>query len=177
MGGLGRGSSPIAVGPFREAEKALRNLGPCRLQQSRHPPVSSSGLSRGPNVPHTRKDTGACAMTDNTYYVYILASQLRGTLYIGVTNSLLFRVAQHRLGKGGVFTRQYKVQRLVWFEEHSDIANAIQREKTLKHYVRDWKANLIERDNPHWNDLFPELEAKYGVPNALNPGSSGQARG
>ena len=121
-----------------------------------------------------------CDMADGTYYVYILARQLRGTLYIGVTNSLLFRVAQHRAGKGGVFTRRYKVKRLVWFEEYGDVDDAIQREKSLKRYLRDWKTNLIERDNPRWDDLFPELEAKYGiseVPNALNPGSSGQARG
>jgi putative endonuclease len=119
-------------------------------------------------------------MAECTYYVYILASQLRGTLYIGVTNSLLFRVAQHRAGEGGVFTRRYKVTQLVWFEEHGDINEAIQREKALKHWVRDWKMNLIERDNPTWEDLYPALEAKYGVPpgpDSLNPGSSGQARG
>ena len=119
-------------------------------------------------------------MPDGTFYVYMLASQERGTLYVGVTNSLLFRVGQHRAGKGGVFTRRYKVTRLVWFEEHDAIDEAIQREKSLKRYLRDWKSNLIERDNPHWEDLFPALAAKYGVPdgsNTLSPGSSGQARG
>ena len=119
-------------------------------------------------------------MTDGSYYVYMLSSQVRGTLYIGVTNSLLFRIAQHRAGEGGVFTRRYKVTRLVWFEEHDRIDEAIQREKSLKRYLRDWKCNLIERDNPHWDDLYPALEAKYGGPQAwdsLHPGSSGQARG
>ena len=119
-------------------------------------------------------------MAECTYYVYILASQLRGTLYIGVTNSQLFRIAQHREGKGGVFTRRYKVTRLVWFEEHGDVNEAIQREKTLKHWVRDWKINLIERDNPNWDDLFPTLEVKYGIPHgpdSPHPRSSGQARG
>ena len=119
-------------------------------------------------------------MTDGSYYVYILSSQVRGTLYIGVTNSLLFRIGQHRAGEGGVFTRRYKVTRLVWYEEHDRIDDAIQREKSLKRYLRDWKTNLIERDNPHWDDLFPALAAKFGIPpesDSLAPGSSGQARG
>jgi putative endonuclease len=114
------------------------------------------------------------AMAECTYYVYILASQLRGTIYIGVTNSLLFRVAQHRAGKGSVFTRRYKVTQLVWFEEFVDVDAAIQREKSLKRYLRDWKTN------PHWEDLYPALVAKYGVPegpDSLDLGSSGQARG
>jgi putative endonuclease len=119
-------------------------------------------------------------MAECTYYVYILASQIRGTLYIGVTNSLLFRVAQHSSGKGGAFTRKYRVTKLVWFEEHGDITEAIAREKSLKKYLRDWKINLIERDNPHWEDLFPALEAKFGVSevsSSLHLGSSGRARG
>jgi hypothetical protein len=69
---------------------------------------------------------------------------------------------------------------LVWFEEHGDITEAIAREKSLKKYLRDWTVNLIERDNPHWDDLFPALAAKYGTTDALsslNLGSSGQARG
>ncbi len=100
-------------------------------------------------------------MADCTYYVYILASQPRGTLYIGVTNSLLFRVEQHRDGAGGVFTRRYKVNQLVSFEAHGSIEEAIQREKSLKRYLRDWKINLIERDNPHWQDLFPAIEKRF----------------
>jgi putative endonuclease len=102
-------------------------------------------------------------LAEFTYYVYLLASDVRGTLYIGVTNSLLFRIAQHRAGKGGVFTRKYGVTRLVWFEEHGDINDAIQREKSLKRYQRDWKFNLVERDNPYWDDLYPELQVKFGV--------------
>jgi putative endonuclease len=90
-----------------------------------------------------------------SYWTYILASKSRGTLYIGVTNGLIFRVEQHRAGKGSAFTRKYGVHMLVWFEEFADVRQAIQREKTLKHYVRDWKINLIERTNPHWVDLYP----------------------
>ena len=91
------------------------------------------------------------------YWTYILASQPRGTLYIGVTNGLPKRVEEHRTGKGSAFTRRYRVQTLVWFEEFADIRAAIQREKTIKHYTRAWKINLIEHTNPHWLDLYPAL--------------------
>lgn len=97
-----------------------------------------------------------------TFWVYILASQPRGTLYIGVTNNILERIAAHCDGRGSVFTAKYRLGMLVYFEEHSDIRLAIQREKTLKHYVRDWKINLIERENPRWADLYPELLALRG---------------
>ncbi len=90
-----------------------------------------------------------------TYWVYMLASKPQGTLYIGVTNNLVGRVLEHREGKGSAFTRKYRIHRLVWFEAFNDISLAIQKEKTLKHYVRAWKINLIERDNPHWSDMYP----------------------
>ncbi len=100
----------------------------------------------------------------NSYWTYILASRPRGTLYIGVTNNILGRVAMHRDGCGSKFTTKYKVRMLVYYEEHGDIREAIQREKTLKHYVRNWKINLIERENPHWTDLYPGLLAIHGLP-------------
>jgi putative endonuclease len=103
-------------------------------------------------------------MSDCTYYVYMLSSGPRCTLYIGVTNSLLFRVEQHRAGKGSVFTRRYKVHQLVWYELHDSIEDAIQREKSLKLYSRAWKINLIERENPHWIDQFPALSKQHGIP-------------
>jgi putative endonuclease len=114
------------------------------------------------------------------YWVYMLASQPRGTIYIGVTNGLIKRVYEHRAGIGSKFTTKYKVRRLVWFEEFADINEAIQREKTLKHYVRAWKINLIERENPHWGDLYPSLPSVAPLAEdwqPLDPGSSGQARG
>ena len=92
-----------------------------------------------------------------TYFVYILASRLYGTLYIGVTNDLIRRVEQHRAGEGSLFTRKYKVHTLVWFQPFADVRDAIQREKTMKEWPRDWKTNLIERDNPRWVDLYPSL--------------------
>ena len=92
-----------------------------------------------------------------TYWVYIPASQPIGTLYIGVTNDLLGRVAAHRDGTGSKFTSRYGVKMLVYHEPCADIRTAIQREKSLKRYRREWKLNLIERDNPHWSDLYPGL--------------------
>ena len=92
-----------------------------------------------------------------SYWTYILASKPRGTLYIGVTNGLIRRVEQHRAGEASVFTRRYMVHLLVWYEEFADVREAIQREKSLKRHLRDWKINLIERTNPHWADLYPTL--------------------
>ncbi len=93
----------------------------------------------------------------HSYWTYILASKPRGTLYVGVTNGLLTRIEQHRAGIGSAFTRKYHVHLLVWYEEFADVHEAIQREKAIKHYVRAWKINLIERTNPHWIDLYPSL--------------------
>jgi len=66
-------------------------------------------------------------------------------------------VEQHRAGKASSFTRKYKVHRLVWFQEHGSVREAIQREKTMKEWPRAWKIDLIERENPHWIDLYPSL--------------------
>ncbi len=105
----------------------------------------------------------------HTYWVYILASKPHGTLYIGVTNSLLDRTEAHRYGSGSRFTARYGVRRLVYYEPFVDVEAAIQREKTLKHWVRQWKINLIERENPHWDDLYPSLLALPG--NRINRAS------
>ena len=90
-------------------------------------------------------------------YVYILASKRNGTLYIGVTSDLLRRVSEHRDGLVGGFTRKYGVKMLVYFKEMESIIAAIQREKTLKHWVRRWKLNLIEAGNPEWRDLWDDI--------------------
>ena len=92
-----------------------------------------------------------------TYWTYILASKPYGTLYIGVTNNLLGRIEAHRQGTGSRFTARYGAKLLVHYEPFSDIEAAIQREKTLKHWVRQWKVNLIKRENPRWIDLYPGL--------------------
>ncbi len=91
------------------------------------------------------------------YYVYIMASRPNGTIYVGVTNDLIRRVYEHRQGQVDGFTARYNVKRLVYFEATEDVTAAIQREKNLKHWKRDWKIALIERDNPDWSDLFEGL--------------------
>jgi putative endonuclease len=88
-----------------------------------------------------------------TGFVYMLASQKGGTIYIGVTNDLARRVPEHR-GGGSRFTARYGVHRLVWYVEHFDIRDAIQREKSLKRWPRQWKIDLIEKTNPDWNELM-----------------------
>ena len=92
-------------------------------------------------------------------FVYILASRRNGTLYIGVTNNLALRVYEHREGRGSAFTRRYGVKFLVWYEPHDSIAEAIQRETSLKHWPRKWKLDLIERMNPDWVDLYLTLNS------------------
>ena len=104
-----------------------------------------------------------------SYWTYILASKPRGTLYIGVTNGLIQRIEQHRAGTGSAFTRRYRVHTLVWYEEFASARDAIQREKNLKRYNRDWKINLIERTNPLWVDLYPTLPGVAPLP-TLFPG-------
>jgi putative endonuclease len=96
-------------------------------------------------------------LDEKIYTVYILASKLYGTLYIGVTGDLISRVGQHRDEVCAGFTKKYGVHRLVWYQEFSDVNLAIQREKTMKKWPRAWKINLIERENPHWDDLYPQF--------------------
>src|ERR1700758_1160695 len=87
------------------------------------------------------------------FHVYILASRRHGTLYIGVTNSLQKRLEQHRHGDGSSFVKAYGVYRLVYVESYDRPVEAIAREKQLKLWKRDWKIELIERDNLEWRDL------------------------
>ena len=87
------------------------------------------------------------------YWVYILASRSR-VLYIGVTNNLALRVAQHRQGVHG-FTAKYRITRLVYYETTGDVIAAIAREKVLKRWTRARKIQLIESTNPAWADLLP----------------------
>ncbi len=85
--------------------------------------------------------------------MYILASRHHGTLYIGVTNSIRRRLEQHRSGQGSRFVSQYRVFRLVHLEIYPTAREAIAREKQLKNWRRDWKIELIEKDNLDWIDL------------------------
>jgi putative endonuclease len=100
---------------------------------------------------------GDASGMSKTYYVYILASKRNGTLYIGVTNDLGRRVWQHREGLIPGFTKKYGVKMLVYFEVFDDIHAAIARETRLKKYKREWKINLIQKDNVEWRDLYETL--------------------
>jgi putative endonuclease len=102
--------------------------------------------------------------------VYMMASRKHGTIYIGVTGHFIDRITQHREGLVPGFTGRYGVKRLVWYESHETILTAIPREKSLKKYKREWKINLIERDNPNWDDLFPALVREEGPLSHLDPG-------
>ena len=89
--------------------------------------------------------------------VYMLTNRMRGTLYIGVTSQLSRRMWEHREGLNRGFTKTYGLKRLVWYEPFEDMSNAIQRERSLKRWPRQWKINLIERENPHWDDPCDSL--------------------
>jgi len=89
-----------------------------------------------------------------TYYVYILASKRNGTLYIGVTGNLIKRVYEHKNGIVEGFTQKYNIHILVYYEKYGNVRNAIQREKQIKKWNRKWKLDLIEKENPNWDDLY-----------------------
>ena len=89
-----------------------------------------------------------------SYYVYILASKKNGTLYVGVTNDLIRRVDEHKQDRIEGFTKKYKVHLLVYVEETNDVNSALEREKQIKKWNRQWKIELIEKQNPEWDDLY-----------------------
>jgi putative endonuclease len=91
------------------------------------------------------------------FFVYILASQYYGTLYVGSMTNLARRVWEHKTRAVPGFTAKYRVDRLVWFEVHETLEGALIRERQIKRWKRDWKINLIESQNPHWVDLYPTL--------------------
>jgi putative endonuclease len=91
------------------------------------------------------------------FYVYLLASRKQGTLYLGVTKDLVRRTYQHKEKLLAGFTSQYDIRRLVWFEIYDDPTTAIEREKKIKKWRRAWKIDLIEKENPEWKDLYPEI--------------------
>ncbi|MBS4048962.1 MAG: GIY-YIG nuclease family protein [Alphaproteobacteria bacterium] len=90
-------------------------------------------------------------------WIYILTNRPNGTLYIGVTSDLPRRIWEHREGVVDGFTKRHALKRLVYFEHHDDIRDAIQREKLMKHWSRSWKVQLILRSNPDWTDLHDQL--------------------
>ena len=92
-----------------------------------------------------------------TYYVYIMASKRNGTLYVGVTNDLIRRVYEHKTNVVEGFTEKYRVHKLVYWEQLDSVESAIQREKQLKRWNRQWKIALIEKQNSNWQDMYEQL--------------------
>ncbi len=93
---------------------------------------------------------------EKKYYIYIVAS-LSGTLYVGVTSSLIRRIAEHKDGKIEGFSKKYSCHKLVYYEIFGDVNAAISREKEIKKWRREKKEELIKKMNPHWNDLYNEI--------------------
>ena len=89
--------------------------------------------------------------------VYILSNSTNSTLYIGVTSNLVQRIYQHKNHLADGFTKKYQINKLVYFEQYEDMETAIRREKSLKKWLRKWKNELIEKDNPNWNDLWDSI--------------------
>jgi putative endonuclease len=98
-------------------------------------------------------------MREHCYWVYILASGPCSYLYVGVTSDLIRRVEEHRDGTFDGHTKGHDIHRLVWFEAHQYIDQAILREKRIKRWLRPWKFALVEADNPKWLDLYGDLVA------------------
>ena len=94
---------------------------------------------------------------NNVNFVYIMANKPRGTIYTGVTCNLIRRVYEHKNGLQEGFTRKYGLKMLVYYEGTNNIRSAIQREKNLKHWIREWKIALIEKMNPQWEDLSKNM--------------------
>jgi putative endonuclease len=91
------------------------------------------------------------------FFVYLLASKPHGTLYTGSTSDLVRRVWEHKVKAAPGFTTKFGVDRLVWFEGHDMLETAMQRKRRIKGWKRDWRIELIEKDNPHWIDLYSDL--------------------
>jgi putative endonuclease len=95
--------------------------------------------------------------------VYIAANRRYGTLYVGVTSSLWFRMCDHKNGTFDGFTKQNGISMLVWYEHHPTMPSAIHREKRLKKWNRIWKINLINSFNPDWRDLHDEIDTNINA--------------
>ncbi len=98
-------------------------------------------------------------MSEENSYVYILANRRYGTLYVGVTCDLPRRVRGHKEGVVEGFSKQHGLHRLVWFEVHEEIYQAITREKQIKKWNRAWKIDMISAANPTWRDLYLDFRA------------------
>jgi putative endonuclease len=122
--------------------------------------VSPAGLTRGSILfakEWIAEFDSASHHSRMRYWVYIVANRPGGTLYAGVTNDLVRRTFEHREGLVDGFTKRYGVKVLVYFEQHDTAIAAIQREKNIKHWPREWKIDLIRSTNPEWRDLYDDI--------------------
>src|SRR6266516_3583231 len=137
-----------AIHPFRK--KLLR-----RTMDPRVKPAGDRRERYRPRLPVKAGASGQGA--EMGFWVYILANRRGGTLYVGVTNDLVRRAFEHREGLVPGFTKRYGIKMLVYYEHHDTAAAAIQREKNIKHWPREWKIDLILSMNPDWRDLYDEI--------------------
>ena len=93
----------------------------------------------------------------NENYIYILANRIKGSLYIGVTGNLIKRIYEHKNNIIKGFSNKYKIHKLVYYKKIDSIISAIQREKRMKKWKKQWKIELIEKVNPNWNDLYEDI--------------------
>ncbi len=107
---------------------------------------------------------------DRLTATYMLANRKHGTLYLGSALDLIVRISDHLSGDGSAFTSKYKLNRLVWFEPFMLVSEARDREYEMKKWRREWKINLIERENPDWDDLYPTLIGSTPVRSRWRPG-------
>jgi putative endonuclease len=114
-----------------------------------HPTTSWPGLSRPSTTCFNRRVAGG--------FVYFMTNRRNGILYAGVTGNLPRRVFEHREGLVDGFTKRYGLKTLVYYESFDDVRDAIQREKTIKHWPRAWKVRLIHTMNPEWRDLYETI--------------------
>jgi putative endonuclease len=110
-----------------------------------------------PRIHHLHQRNGSNNQLTSSLWVYILASRPGGTLYVGASNDLIRRAFEYRGGLVPGFTKRYGIKMLVYYERHETAGLAIQREKNIKHWPREWKIDLILSINPHWRDLYDEI--------------------
>ena len=106
---------------------------------------------------------------NDRHYTYILASKRNGALYVGVTTDLVDRILDHKCNMVAGITSQYAIHQLVYFECHKDAGSALLREQAIRQMHRIWKRDLIERHNPDWSDLYPDISNLAAIPEPSHP--------
>jgi putative endonuclease len=139
-------------------ERRRRKGGSGNIVKSRNDQVPRNSVTvTEPSWPGLSRPSTSCFNLLMGGWVYFMTNRRNGVLYVGVTSNLPQRAFQHRDGVIKGFTKQYGLKALVYFEQFDDIRDAIQREKTIKHWPRAWKVRLIHGMNPEWKDLYDTL--------------------